>query len=52
MDRGLGSIPFEKTEEGGCRVRMQRIGQWLLVEDNSGCGWAAVTFTGLYRRKK
>ncbi len=47
-----GSIPFEKTEEGGCRVRMQRIGQWLLVEDNSGCGGAAVTFTGLYRRKK
>lgn len=47
-----GSIPFEKTEEGGCRVRMQRIGQWLMVEDNSGCGGAAVTFTGLYRRKK
>jgi hypothetical protein len=47
-----GSIPFAKTEEGGCRVRMQRIGQGLLVEDNSGCGGAAVTFTGLYRRKK
>jgi hypothetical protein len=30
---------------------MQRIGQWLLVEDNSGCGGATVTFTGLYRRK-
>jgi len=47
-----GSIPFEKTEEGECRVRIQRIGQWLLVEDNDGCGGAAVTFTGLYRRKK
>jgi hypothetical protein len=47
-----GSIPFEKTEEGECRVRIQRIGQWLMVEDNSGCGGAAVTFTGLYRRKK
>lgn len=47
-----GSIPFEKTDEGGCRVRMQRIGPWLLVEDNDGCGGAGVTFTGLYRRKK
>jgi hypothetical protein len=46
-----GSIPFD-AEEAGCRVRMQRIEEWLLVEDNSGCGGAAVTFTGLYRRKK
>jgi hypothetical protein len=47
-----GSTPFEKPDEGECRVRMQRIGPWLLVEDNSGCGGAAVTFTGLYRRQK
>jgi hypothetical protein len=46
-----GSIAFEKAE-GECRVRMQRIGEQLLVEDNSGCGGAAVTFTGLYRRKR
>ena len=36
----------------GCRVRLQRIGPWLLAVDNSGCGGAGVTFTGLYRRKK
>lgn len=47
-----GSTPFEKADEGGCRVRMQRIGAWLMVEDNDGCGGAAVTFTGLYHRKK
>jgi hypothetical protein len=47
-----GSVPFEKTDEGECRVRMQRVGPWLMVEDNSGCGGAAVTFTGLYRRPK
>jgi hypothetical protein len=35
----------------GCQVRMQRIGPWLLVVDNAGCGGAGVTFTGLYRRK-
>ena len=35
-----------------CQVRMQRIGPWLLVVDNGGCGGAGVSFTGLYRRKK
>ncbi len=45
-----GSTPFEK-EGGECRVRMQRVGPWLMVEDNEGCGGAAVTFTGLYRRE-
>jgi len=46
-----GSTPFEQ-EGGGCRVRMQRVASWLMVEDNEGCGGAAVTFTGLYRREK
>jgi hypothetical protein len=44
-----GSMPFGQ-EGGGCRVRMQRVGPWLMVEDNEGCGGATVTFTGLYRR--
>jgi hypothetical protein len=47
-----GSVPFEKADEAGCRVRMQRIGPWLMVEDNDGCGGAGVSFIGLYRRKK
>ncbi len=46
-----GSIPFDKADAGECRVRMQRMGPWLLVEDNNGCGGAGVTFTGLYQRK-
>jgi hypothetical protein len=46
-----GTLPFETKCEDACRVRMQRIGPWLLVEDNGGCGGAGVTFTGLYRRK-
>jgi hypothetical protein len=45
-----GWLPFETKCEDACRVRMQRIGQWLLVEDNGGCGGPGVTFTGLYRR--
>ncbi len=39
-------------DDSGCHVRMQRIGPWLLIEDNGNCGGAGVTFTGLYRRKK
>jgi hypothetical protein len=30
---------------------MQRVGAWLLVEDNMQCGGSMVTFTGLYRRE-
>jgi hypothetical protein len=45
-----GTTPFEKAEEGQCLVRLQRVGVWLLVEDNMQCGGSMVTFTGLYRR--
>ena len=31
------------------RWRMQRVGPYLMVEDDGGCG--GVSFTGLYRRK-
>jgi hypothetical protein len=46
-----GTLPFDFKCEDACRVRMQRVGAWLLVEDNAGCGGAGVSFTGLYRRK-
>lgn len=46
-----GWLPFETKCDSGCRVRTQRIGAWLVVEDNNGCGGAGVSFTGLYRRK-
>jgi hypothetical protein len=46
-----GTQPFETPCEDACRVRMRRIGEWLMVEDNGGCGGAGVTFTGLYHRK-
>ena len=47
-----GTVPFDNAEEGQCVVRMQRIGDFLAVEDNSSCGGSMVTFTGLYRRKR
>ena len=48
-----GSVPFDRAsaEAGHCLVRMQRIAALLVVEDNSHCGGALVTFTGFYRRK-
>jgi hypothetical protein len=46
-----GSILFDTPGDGCCRVRMQRIGPWLMVEDNGECGGMGVTFTGLYHRK-
>jgi hypothetical protein len=47
-----GSTPFERPNQGDeCRVRLQRIGPSLLVEDNNDCGGSGVSFTGLYHRK-
>ncbi|CCD92507.1 conserved exported hypothetical protein [Bradyrhizobium sp. ORS 375] len=47
-----GTTPFERPNAGDeCRVRLQRIGALLLVEDNADCGGAGVSFTGLYHRK-
>lgn len=45
-----GEKAFDKAGEGDCAVRMSRIDQFLLVEDNGYCGGMAVTFTGLYHR--
>jgi len=46
-------LAFEDEKSNGqCRVRMQRIGARLLVEDNGGCGGAGVSFLGFYRRKR
>lgn len=46
-----GWMPFETVLEGARKVRMQRIGPDLLVEDNSGGGGAGVSFAGLYHRR-
>ena len=48
-----GSAPFDaaSAEADSCLVRMQRIAELLVVEDNGHCGGSLVTFTGFYRRK-
>jgi hypothetical protein len=48
-----GSVRFDRDSavSGSCLVRMQRIAELLVVEDNDHCGGSMVTFTGFYRRK-
>jgi hypothetical protein len=48
-----GRVPFDaaNSEAGACLVRMQRIAELLVVEDNGHCGGSMVTFTGFYRPK-
>ena len=45
-----GSEAFDKAKDNAeCLVRMQRVGELLVVEDNGGCGGVMVSFTGFYR---
>jgi len=46
-----GTIPFDKGDEYECKVRLRRLGPYLLVRDNNMCGGMNVTFTGIYRRR-
>jgi hypothetical protein len=47
-----GTMPFDKAKDNAeCLVRMQRVADLLVVEDNGGCGGVSVSFTGFYRRK-
>lgn len=42
---GLRVTPYEE-----CEVTLKRLGPWLVVNDNMGCGGLNVTFRGIYRR--
>ena len=48
-----GTAPFGRAsaDAGDCLVRMQRIADLLVVQDNERCGGVMVTLTGFYRRK-
>ncbi len=50
-DHGTTSFDAASAESGSCLVRMQRIAELLVVEDDGHCGGSLVTFTGFYRRK-
>ncbi|MET0529192.1 MAG: hypothetical protein ABW003_12805 [Microvirga sp.] len=45
-----GTLPFDQADEADCKVRMQRLGPYLLVKDNNNCGGMNVSFTSVYRR--
>jgi hypothetical protein len=44
-------LPVDKGDELSCKVWMQRIGPWLIVNDNGNCGGHKVTFGGFYTRR-
>jgi hypothetical protein len=45
------TLPMDKGDEFSCKVWMQRVGPWLIVDDNNNCGGANVTFRGFYTRR-
>jgi hypothetical protein len=45
-----GTLPFDQADELDCKVRMQRLGPYLLAKDNNNCGGMNVSFTSVYRR--
>jgi len=51
-ENGRAAFDAASAEAGNCLIRMQRIAELLVVEDNSHCGGALVTFTGFYQRNR
>jgi hypothetical protein len=53
-DDGDGATkPFDlkrPDDSGVCRVKLWRLGPYLVAADNLGCGGMNVTFTGVYRK--
>lgn len=42
---------FDSAGKDTCAVRMRRIAQYMLVEDNDACGGINVSFSGIYVRR-
>jgi hypothetical protein len=46
------TLPYEKGGESDCKIQMQRLGPWLIVNDEGFCpGGLNVSFRGVYTRK-
>jgi hypothetical protein len=43
--------PKARAESDGCQVRLTRIGQYLVADDNGACGGMNVRHTGMYFRQ-
>ncbi len=46
-----GAGPPDLAQNDDCRARLRLFGPYLAVEDNTGCGGANVSFTGVYSRQ-
>ena len=47
---GGKTLTYDKGDEFACKIRMRRLGPFLMVEDNRQCGGNNVSFTGDYRK--
>ncbi|UVO54197.1 hypothetical protein [Sphingomonas sp. SUN039] len=46
------TLPYRSAGLYDCAVKMQRVGRWLLVDDNNNCGGMNVAFRGIYERAR
>jgi hypothetical protein len=46
------TLPYDQGSENDCRLRLRRLGPYLIVDDNVRCGGANVSFAGIYWRAR
>lgn len=51
-DGEAAAYDADPGDDSACRVRLWRLGPYLVAADNLACGGMNVTFTGVYRRDK
>ncbi len=44
------TVAYDSEGPDICMLRLKRVGDYLVVEDNRQCGWPSFTFDGVYRR--
>ena len=54
LDLDGKALPFDASpdDDTACRIRLWRLGPYLVAADNLRCGGLNVTFTGVYAREK
>jgi hypothetical protein len=45
------TVAYDGEGANICQLKLQRIGTYLVVEDNRQCGWPNFTFDGVYRKQ-
>ncbi|WP_252720180.1 hypothetical protein, partial [Acinetobacter baumannii] len=43
------TLPYDQATDDDCRVRLRRVGPFMIANDTLHCGGLNVTFTGIYQ---